>query len=77
MFTSDVCADKLRAVLEVQYKRWWSIDIDDFESMWHFLQYAGRYVRRPPIAQHRFVEINNREFEFWTKDRKQKLRVKT
>ena len=29
-----------------------------------FLRYAGRYVRRSPIAQHRFAEITDREVRF-------------
>jgi hypothetical protein len=41
------------------------------------LRYAGRYVRRPPIAQHRFVNITDREVQFRTKDLKQKRVVTT
>jgi hypothetical protein len=73
--TSDLSAEELRTVLTTQYERWWSIDVDHFESMKHFLRYAGRYVRRPPIAQYRFVKITDREVEFWTKDKIQKRRV--
>jgi hypothetical protein len=61
--------------LTKQYERWWSIDVDIFESKEHFLRYAARYVRRPPIAQHRFVKITNREVRFWTKDKILKRRV--
>jgi hypothetical protein len=76
VLASDAGDQELRNILTRQYERWWSIDIDGFGSKWHFLRYAARYVRRPPIAQHRFVEITDREVEFWTKDRKQKRRVK-
>jgi hypothetical protein len=41
------------------------------------LRYAGRYVRRPPIAQHRFVKIADGVVEFWRKDLKLKRRVLT
>src|ERR1019366_95118 len=37
----------------------------------------GRYIRRPPIAQHRFEEITDREVEFLTKDLKEKRVVTT
>jgi hypothetical protein len=77
VLTSHLSAKELRKVLTTQYERRWSIDIDSFGSKWHFLRYAGRYVRRPPIAQHRLLEVTDREVEFWTKDRKQKRRVKT
>lgn len=75
VLTSDSSPQKLRARLTKQYERWWSIDIDHFASKEHFLRYAGRYVRRPPIAQYRFTKITDREVQFWTKDKIQKRRV--
>jgi hypothetical protein len=39
------------------------------------LQYAGRYVRRPPIAQYRFTKITDGEIQFWTKDKITRRRV--
>jgi len=63
---------------DIATKRWphsaieKSIKIDSFHSKWHFLQYGGRYVRRLPIAQRRFLKITDGEVEFWTKDRKLK-----
>src|SRR5207253_6734691 len=77
VLTSDLSHKKLRARLKKQYERWWSIDIDHFASKGHFLRYAGRYVRRPPIAQHRFTKITDREVQFRTKDLKQKKIVTT
>lgn len=77
VLTSDLGAEELKAVLQTQYERWWNIDIDHFKSKWQFLRYAGRYIRRPPIAQHRFVKITDREVQFWRKDLKQKRRVLT
>jgi hypothetical protein len=77
VLTSDLGAEELEAVLKTQYERWWNIDVDHFKSKWQFLRYAGRYIRRPPIAQHRFVKITNREVQFWRKDLKQKRRVLT
>ena len=54
---------------------WWSIKIKFFEDKWHFLQYAGRYVRRPPIAQRRITWIGQRTVGFWYKDKKLRRRV--
>jgi len=59
VLTSNSSPQMLRTSLKRQYERWWSIDVDAFESKEHFLRYAGRYVRRPPIAQCRFVEITD------------------
>src|SRR5579872_517851 len=67
----------LRTVLHTQSKRWWSIDIDYLASKAHFLRYAARYIRRPPIAQHRFLKITHHEVEFLTNDLRKKRPVKT
>lgn len=75
VLASDLSAKELRIVLTTQYQRWWSIDVDQFESKKHFLGYAGRYVRRPPIAQYRFSKITDQEVQFWTEDKIQKRRV--
>jgi Putative transposase/Transposase zinc-binding domain len=77
VLTSDLDSGEVRAVLKVQYERWWNIHVDHFKSKWQFLRYAGRYIRRPPIAQHRFVKITDREVHFLTKDLKQDRVVKT
>jgi putative transposase len=36
--------------------------------------YAGRYARRPPIAQRRITGICTEEIRFWAKDKKQHCR---
>ena len=41
----------------------------------HFLRYAGRYVRRPPIAQRRITYIGKGNVTFWFKDKKLRRRV--
>src|SRR5437660_1180743 len=69
---NDLGTPDLKMVLKTQYERWWNIYIDHFKSKWHFLRYAGRYIRRPPIAQHRFVKITDREVQFWRKDLREK-----
>jgi hypothetical protein len=77
VLSSTLSAAELSRIFTAQYERWWSIDIDHFKSKEQFLRYAGRYLRRPPIAQHRFTEITDREVRFWTKDLKLKRRVTT
>ena len=74
---SDLSAGELGLILKTQYERWWNINIDRSMSKSQFLRYAGRYVRRPPIAQHRFVEITDGTVRFWTKDLKLTRRVIT
>jgi hypothetical protein len=74
---SALCIDALRAGLISQGRRKWNVHIASFKSKEQLLHYAGRYVRRPPIAQHRFLMVTDEHVEFWTKDRKLKRRVKT
>ncbi|MBZ5549482.1 MAG: transposase [Acidobacteriia bacterium] len=68
---SDFDAKELRKMLKTQYERdFWIVDVDHCKSKQHFLGYAARYVRRPPIAQRRFVKVTEREVQFLTKDKK-------
>src|ERR1039458_550381 len=62
-------------MLTQQENRWWSIKIHSFKSKEHFLRYAGRYVRRPPIAQRRITYVGKRNVRFWYKDKKLRRRV--
>jgi len=77
LLASDTSTEKLRVLLKTQYERWWNLYVDPIRSKWHFLRYVARYVRRPPIAQHRFTKITDGEVEFLTKDLKQKRVVTT
>jgi hypothetical protein len=77
VLVSAMNSTELNRVFTMQYERWWSIRIDQFRSKEKFLRYAGRYARRPPIAQHRFVNINDNVIQFKTKDHKLKRQVIT
>jgi len=68
VLTTKMTADEIELML-VQQERWWSIKIQAFDSVEHFFQYAGRYARRPPIAQRRISYIGERIVQFWTKDK--------
>jgi hypothetical protein len=61
---------ELETILSEQEARWWSINIRSFKSKGHFLRYAGRYVRRPPIAQKRVTYVGERIVRFWYRDKK-------
>jgi hypothetical protein len=75
VLTTDVPQPALKAFLVSQYERWWNIDIDHFKSKAQFLRYAGRDVRRPPIAQRRFISTTDKEVVFVAKDLRQKRKV--
>jgi hypothetical protein len=68
-------ADQVEELLAEQEQRFWRIKVQSFEDRTHFLQYAGRYVRRPPIAQQRIIRIEKRDVVFWFKDKRLHRRV--
>jgi hypothetical protein len=72
---TELTVDQMEEMLTQQEKRWWSVRIQSFEDKGHFLQYAGRYVRRPPIAQRRITWIGQRTVRFWFKDKQLRRRV--
>jgi hypothetical protein len=65
-------------LLEMKEQDWWNIDVSHrLQTREHFLKYAGRYVRRPPIAQYRFTKISADEICFRTQDHRKKREVET
>jgi hypothetical protein len=68
---------ELLALLRSQYERRWIIDIKRFQTKTHVLRYAGRYARKPPIAQHRFRHADREWVRFETKDTRSKQLVET
>ena len=51
------------------------VKVQSFKSKERFLKYAGRYVRRPPIAQRRITYIGEGIVRFWAKDKRRQRRV--
>lgn len=66
---AEMTPGQMEALLKAQNERRWMIKIQSFESTEHFLRYAGRYVRRPPIAQRRITSIGNQCVTFVPKIR--------
>ena len=77
VLTSKLSEARLKQTFTRQYERWWNVHVARFTSKEQFLRYAGRYIRRPPIAQHRFVKIGDGEVQFLRKDLKLKKWVVT
>ena len=57
-------------MIAAQERRWWSVKLQSVGSKEHFLRYAGRYARRPPIAQRRIVYFNQHVVKFIAKDKR-------
>jgi Putative transposase/Transposase zinc-binding domain len=73
--TTKTPAEQIDATLTTQENRWWSVKLQSLGSKEHFLRYAGRYARRPPIAQRRIIGISKQEIQFWAKDRRLRRQV--
>lgn len=74
---SEIGDQELDAILAEQAEKWWSTHVTRAKSKAQLLRYIGRYVRRPPIAEHRIIEITKDWVVFWTKDHKLKHEVET
>ena len=59
--------DLLSGAYQSERHRSWVIFVDGIVSKAHFLRYAARYVRRPPIATWRLLNVTNEEVEFVAK----------
>jgi hypothetical protein len=70
-------AKELRGFLTLAYDGHprWIIFLDRIVSKSHFLRYAARYVRRPPIAKWRLLKVTDGEVVFIAKDTKAKRLV--
>jgi hypothetical protein len=62
--------DLLSDAYENKTRDYWIIHVDRIVSKTHFLKYAARYVRRPPIAKWRILRVSDGEVEYVVKDTK-------
>jgi hypothetical protein len=77
LLQSDLTPQAMRSMLTSQYERWWNVDVQPCASKEHFIRYAGRYIRRPPLAQYRILDHTPDEVSFRTHDHKQNKEVVT
>ena len=66
----DLTVGQMEDVLIHLERCWWSVKVQSSESKDHRLRYDGRYLRRPPIAQRRIIDISEQSVTFRTKDKK-------
>ena len=77
LLQSTASPKETRSLLTTQYERWWNVEVQRRMTKEHFLRYAGRYVRRPPLAQYRILTATDEEVTFRTKDHKERREVIT
>jgi hypothetical protein len=58
---------RLLSIVQARHPRW-IIFLDRIASKAHFLRYAARYVRRPPIANWRLLRVSGQHIDFLAKD---------
>lgn len=63
--------------LDWQAQRKWRINISGAMSKMQFLEYAGRYIRRPPIAQRRILRVTREEVAYESYDKVSRRIVET
>ena len=65
---SNLASENLSTLFATQYQRPWNVFISRTGSKAYRLRHDGRYIRRPPIAQHRLRRVGNHEVEYLAKD---------
>ena len=74
-FNAGMSSNELENMLQHEEQRGWIAHVQAFRGKEHFLRYAGRYVRRPPIAQRRIVAIEEGFVQFWCKDKRLRRQI--
>jgi hypothetical protein len=69
---SSLSSEDLLNMLTTQYKRPWNVFMSRNGSKAYRLKHDGRYIRGPPIAQHRLTRVGNAQVEYLAKDTKNK-----
>jgi len=72
---SSLSSGEFQTMLETQHGRDWNVFISRMGSKAYRLQHDGRYIRRPPIAQHRLARIGIDRVEYLGKDTRNKRQV--
>ena len=65
-------SEELFNMFRTNHKRRWNVFISRRGSKTDRLKHDGRYVRRPPIAQHRLTRVGKHEVEYLAKDTRNK-----
>jgi hypothetical protein len=72
---SSFSGEEVQGMLETQFGREWNVFIGRIGSKQYRLKHDGRYIRRPPVAQHRLTRIDTDHIEYLAKDTRKKESV--
>jgi hypothetical protein len=59
---------ELKLLFDQHYDRWWTAQVDYLSSKGPFTNYISRYLRRPPIAEHKLLPSDQQFVRFKTFD---------
>ena len=68
VLSSTLSSEEFLALLKAQHRREWNVFISRMGSKTYWLRHDGRYIRRPPVAQHRLKLMGNDQVEYLAKD---------
>jgi len=74
---SSLSSEEFRTLLESQHGRDWIVDVSRASSKAYRLKHDGRYIRRPPVAQHRLAPIGHDHVTYLAKDTRNKRHLLT
>jgi hypothetical protein len=69
---SSLSGEEVQRMLKIQYGREWNVFVSRIGSKQYRLKHDGRYIRRPPVAQHRLTRSGNGQIEYLAKDTRKK-----
>ena len=72
---STLSNEEFQKLLETQHGRDWNVFVSRMGSKSYRLKHDGRYIRRPPVAQHRLKLIGNGHVEYLAKNTREKRSV--
>jgi hypothetical protein len=67
---SDLRSDELNYVLKTEGGRKWNVYVSRLLSKGSVIDHIGRYIRKPPVAQYRISQIDDRRVQYLVKDTK-------
>jgi hypothetical protein len=70
LLSTSLRAGDFARLLDQQYQKAWNVFCKRLRDKAQALRYAGRYVRRPPLAEHKVVDAGPQYVSFRVKDLK-------
>jgi putative transposase/transposase-like zinc-binding protein len=71
----SLSSEEFQTMVETQHGRDWHVFISRAGSKASHVRHDGRYIRRPPVAQHRLARLEIDRIEYLAKDTKNKRHI--